>query len=139
LLERCDGRHRVRIAASHLSGRRSVRSIAALAGRGAQVEVLAEATHRRVPPWALARLRDAGVVVRRAIDAEGLPMHAKFALIDGPDERLVIFGSFNWTSPSQRTNFEIGAISSDPKLIDAFDGRWLDLDRYYGREDSNRV
>lgn len=139
LLERCGSRHRVRIAASHLSGRRSVRCIADLAGRGAQVEVLAEATHRRVPPWALTRLRNAGVDVRRAVDTEGLPMHAKFALIDSPDERLVIFGSFNWTSPSQRTNFEIGATSSDPKLIDAFEGRWLDLEHYYGATDASRT
>jgi len=127
LLRSCGPGHQVRIAASHLSGGRSIRALIRLADRGARVEVLAEATHRRVPPKSLERLRAAGVLIERASVPEGLPMHAKFALIEGPAGRTSIFGSFNWSAASQRTNSEIGAISTDPGLWDAFDARWKDL------------
>jgi phosphatidylserine/phosphatidylglycerophosphate/cardiolipin synthase-like enzyme len=129
LLRQCGAGHRVRIAASHLSGPSSVRTLAALAGRGAGVEVLAEPTVRRVPPGAEKRLRDAGVALARVVHPEGLPMHAKFALIDGRGERRVLFGSFNWTEPSQHFNREIGAIASDAKLFDALEERWDVLQR----------
>jgi phosphatidylserine/phosphatidylglycerophosphate/cardiolipin synthase-like enzyme len=124
LLRRCGAEHRVRIAASHLSGRTSLGALGALAGRGATVEVLAEPTVRRVPRSAEKQLRAAGVDLRRVVHPEGLPMHAKFALIDGRGERRVVFGSFNWTEPSRRFNREIGVIASDPRLFDSFEERW---------------
>jgi hypothetical protein len=124
LLGRCERGDRVRIAASHLSGPSSVRTLKALAERGAEVEVLAEATPRRVPPAVETRLRDAGVSIVRLVHAEGLPMHAKFALVDCGGERHVMFGSFNWTEPSRHLNREIGAIASDTELYAAFETRW---------------
>jgi len=127
LLRHCGRGHRVRIAASHLSGRRSIRALVRLSERGARVEVLAEATHRRVPPKALERLRAAGVSIERAPVPDGLPMHAKFALVEGPNERATLFGSFNWSAASQRTNSEIGVISEDPALWEAFAARWNEL------------
>ena len=60
-------------------------------------------------------------------------MHAKFALIDGRGERRVLFGSFNWTEPSQHFNREIGAIASDAKLFDALEERWDVLQRCAAR------
>lgn len=124
LLRRCGADHRVRIAASHLSGPTSVRALRALAGRGALVEILAEPTVRRVPPKVEEQLRAAGVSFRRVVHPDGLPMHAKFALIDGRGERRVVFGSFNWTEPSRRFNREIGVIASDPQLFGSFEERW---------------
>jgi phosphatidylserine/phosphatidylglycerophosphate/cardiolipin synthase-like enzyme len=124
LLRRCGAGHRVRIAASHLSGPTSVGVLRALAGRGASVEILAEPTLRRVPPKAEEQLRAAGVSVRRVVHPDGLPMHAKFALIDGREERRAVFGSFNWTEPSRRFNREIGIIASDPQLFGSFEERW---------------
>jgi phosphatidylserine/phosphatidylglycerophosphate/cardiolipin synthase-like enzyme len=131
LLRRCGAGQRVRVAASHLSGPTSVLALRALAARGARVEILAEPTERRVPARAEKRLRAAGVSLLRAIHPEGLPMHAKFALIDGRGERRLLFGSSNWTEPSRRLSREIGAIASDPGLFDAFDARWWDLQRAY--------
>jgi phosphatidylserine/phosphatidylglycerophosphate/cardiolipin synthase-like enzyme len=124
LLRHCGADHRVRIAASHLSGPTSLAALRSLAARGASVEILAEPTLRRVPPKAEERLRAAGVSIRRVVHPEGLPMHAKFALIEGRGERRAVFGSFNWTEPSQRFNREIGVIASDPQLVDAFEERW---------------
>jgi len=124
LLQRCGAEHRVRIAASHLSGPTAVGILRALAGRGAAVEILAEPTLRRVPPQAEEQLRAVGVSVRRFFHPDGLPMHAKFALIDGRGERRAVFGSFNWTEPSRRFNREIGVIASDPQLFASFEERW---------------
>jgi phosphatidylserine/phosphatidylglycerophosphate/cardiolipin synthase-like enzyme len=129
LLRRCDSRYRVRIAASHLSGSASLRTLRALAARGASVEILAESTLRRVPLETETRLRAAGIAFSRFIHPEGLPMHAKFALIDGGSERRVLFGSFNWTGPSRRLNREIGAVASDPALFAPFEERWEVLRR----------
>jgi phosphatidylserine/phosphatidylglycerophosphate/cardiolipin synthase-like enzyme len=132
LLRRCGAGYRVRIAASHLSGPTSARTLRSLARRGADVTVLAEATQRRVPHRSEVQLRAGGVHFVRAIHPEGLPMHAKFTLVDGRGERWAIFGSFNWSERSRRLNREIGAISSDPKLFDAFAERWEILQRSFG-------
>jgi len=134
LLRRCGANHRVRIAASHLSGPTSLRVLRRLLARGARVEILAEATERRVPVAVEVQLRDAGAAIRRFAHPEGLPMHAKFALIDGHGARLAVFGSFNWTEPSRRFNREIGAISDDPGLFDALEARWTVIAAQAGGE-----
>jgi len=128
-LARCGAGHRVRIAASHLSGAASVRVLTALAERGAQIEILAGATERRVPPGVEEQLRSAGVSFERLVHSEGFPMHAKFALIDGRDDHCVIFGSFNWTQRSRHLNREIAAIATDRELFRAFSDHWDSIRR----------
>jgi phosphatidylserine/phosphatidylglycerophosphate/cardiolipin synthase-like enzyme len=115
---------RVRIAASHISGRSSLRGLTALAARGVQVEILTEATQRRVSAKTERRLTEAGISVRRLIYETWIPMHAKFALVEGPGIRSSIFGSFNWSEPSYRLNREIGIVTEDPLLFKAFAERW---------------
>ncbi|MDH3212664.1 MAG: phospholipase D-like domain-containing protein [Myxococcales bacterium] len=116
---------RVRVATSHLKGRGGLRPILGLARRGAEVEVLAEWTQRRVPNEVEIRLASAGIPFRRVLQAEALPMHDKFVLIERGGERHVVFGSCNWTGRSRRLNREIAAIArDDPKLFDAFAARW---------------
>ena len=124
LLGRCGAHHHVRMAASHLSGPTSLRILRGMLRRGPRLESLAEATERRVPPHIETQLRAAGAVIRRFTHPEGLPMHAKFTLIDGEGERWSVFGSFNWTEPSRRFNREIAAISGDGELFDALAARW---------------
>jgi phosphatidylserine/phosphatidylglycerophosphate/cardiolipin synthase-like enzyme len=124
LLERCGAGNRVRIAASHLSGASSVRVLKALARRGATIEILAGATERRVPPGVEKQLRTAGVSFERLGHSEGLPMHAKFALIDGRGDHYVVFGSFNWTERSRHLNREIAAIATESEIFDVFADRW---------------
>ncbi len=124
LLRRLGPGARVRLAASHLSGPSALRALLGLAARGVVLEILTESTERRVPPAAERRLSAAGISIRRVAHPQGLPMHAKFALVEAPGRRCVIFGSFNWTEPSRRFNREIGAICADAKLFDAFAERW---------------
>jgi hypothetical protein len=119
---------RVRLAASHLSGPSALRALLGLAARGVALELLTEATARRVPPAAERRLAAAGVPIRRVEHPEGLPMHCKFALVEAPGQRRAVFGSFNWTEPSRRMNREIGAICGDAKLFDALAERWEALE-----------
>jgi phosphatidylserine/phosphatidylglycerophosphate/cardiolipin synthase-like enzyme len=115
---------RIRIAASHIKGAPVVKSIIRMVRNGADVEILAEPTLRRVPVAAEQRLTQAGIPFRRITHPEGLPMHNKFVLAEKADRRWVIFGSFNWTMRSYWLNYEIGAISTNDQLFDAFARRW---------------
>jgi phosphatidylserine/phosphatidylglycerophosphate/cardiolipin synthase-like enzyme len=121
---------RVRVAATHLSGKLALEALAALAARGARVEVVAEGTERRVPRALEARLRDAGVAVVRAQREPHLPMHAKFTLIECGAAREVWFGSANWSDRSLLRNFELLARSEDAALFDAFARLWDRVERY---------
>lgn len=115
---------RIRIAASHLKGRSALKAILRLASRGASVEILAEPTLRRVPAEVERILAQGGIPFRRVTHPDGLPMHNKFVLAEKGNQRWIMFGSFSWTDRSFRLNHEIGAISADEELFDAFAGRW---------------
>lgn len=115
---------RIRIAASHIKGAPVVRALIGLALRGASLEILAEPTLRRVPLEVERMLVQAGIPFRRVTHPAGLPMHNKFVLVENGMQSWVIFGSFNWTLRSFRLNHEIGAISSDAHLYEAFTRRW---------------
>ena len=115
---------RIRIAASHIKGAPVVKSIIRMARNGSDVEILAEPTLRRVPVAAELKLTQAGIPFRRITHPEGLPMHSKFVLAEKADQRWVIFGSFNWTLRSYWLNYEIGAISNNDQLFNAFAKRW---------------
>ena len=123
-LSRLGAKARIRIAASHIKGTSVVKAITGLAYRGATVEILAEPTLRRVPVEVERMLTQAGISFQRVTHPEGLPMHNKFVLAEKGNQRWVIFGSFNWTDRSYWVNHEIGAISADDQLFDAFAGRW---------------
>ena len=123
-LSRLGAKARIRIAASHLKGTSVVNAIIGFAYRGATVEILAEPTLRRVPVEVEGMLTQAGISFRRVTDPEGLPMHNKFVLAEKGSQRWVMFGSFNWTSRSDRFNHEIGAISTNEHLYKAFASRW---------------
>ena len=115
---------RVRVASSHIKGPGVTRDFLGLNSRGASVDILAENTHRRVPPKIAARLGDAGIRLRRFEHPEALPMHNKFVLVEAGDQRWTVFGSCNWTSRSRWLNHEIGVISSDPALFETFSQCW---------------
>ncbi len=119
---------RIRVAASHLNGTTSIKTMLRLARRGATLEILAEPTLRRVSLKAERRLAEAGIPFRRVTHPESLPMHNKFVLVEQNSQRWVVFGSYNWSTLSFWINQEICAISSQPQLFEAFAERWKVLE-----------
>ena len=115
---------RIRVAASHLNGTTSIKTMLRIARRGATLEILAEPTLRRVSLKAEKRLAEAGIPFRRVTHPESLPMHNKFVLVEQNNQRWVVFGSYNWSTLSFWINQEICAISSQPQLFEAFAERW---------------
>ena len=115
---------RIRIATSHLKGKQVVKTIMRIAGTGADMEILAEPTLRRVPVLVEQKLAQAGIPFRRITHPDGFPMHNKFVLAEKNGKRWVIFGSFNWTARSHWLNHEICAISANEQLFDTFAERW---------------
>ncbi|MBW2144362.1 MAG: hypothetical protein JRG75_08200, partial [Deltaproteobacteria bacterium] len=79
---------------------------------------------RRVPIEVEQSLRQAGIPFRRITHPSRLPMHNKFVLAEKGRQRWVIFGSFNWTMRSYWLNHEIGVISTNVRLFEAFARRW---------------
>lgn len=118
---------RIRIAASHISHPYAVASLARLARRGAQVEIIAEYTARRVPPKVERKLSDAGITFARLGAQAKVPMHLKFVLAEDARGRQVVFGSFNWTRQSYWLNHEVAVITRDASLFEALDHRWNSL------------
>jgi hypothetical protein len=125
---------RIRMAGSHIKGAGVVNTLVKMAGNGADFQILAEHTQRRVPTKVERRLRTAGVAIRRVTHPEDLPMHNKFVLAEEGADRWAVFGSFNWTTRSFWINREICAISSDRRLFDAFAERWEALETQSSRD-----
>jgi phosphatidylserine/phosphatidylglycerophosphate/cardiolipin synthase-like enzyme len=119
---------RIRVAASHLNGSTAIKTMLNTSRRGASLEILAEATLRRVSLKAEKSLTEAGIPFRRIVHAERLPMHNKFVLVEQGNRRWVVFGSYNWSTLSYWINQEICAISSEPKLFESFSERWEALE-----------
>lgn len=109
----------IRGAISHLkSGPLADRLIAA-ARRGAEVRLLVHDTERRVPAATVERLGAGGIRVARYVHPDGLPLHAKFLLIESAAQRLSAFGSFNFNPRSRYLNHELLVRSSDARIADA--------------------
>jgi len=118
---------RLRLTASHLSGSAAPAALAAAAARGAEIDVIAEATERRVPSAVEHALVTAGVRIRR-LREPGVPMHLKFLLAEGAaGAPTVAFGSFNWTENSIRHNRELVVLTGDAKLFACFAARFESL------------
>ena len=78
--------------------------------------------HRPDGPTGVARAREeAGRGGHRALGVDSGKIQF---LVDAGADRSVIFGSFNWSRPSQRYNHEIGVIAHDLELFSAFADRW---------------
>ncbi len=114
----------IRVAASHLKGNTIAKALLGLARRGAGLEIIAGATDRRVPATVEHKFSSAGVVFRRIGQKDGLPMHNKFVIVEKDEQHWTIFGSFNWNTRSSWLNHEIGAISTNQQLWEAFSQRW---------------
>ena len=121
------GLKRVRVAASHFRDPALARLFVKQARRGADIEVLAHDSLRRVPPRIERLLREGGVRFSRYRHEDGLPMHNKFMLLEGGNKVSVIFGSLNLTRTSRWLNHEILMKSDNRELFAAFATRWQDM------------
>lgn len=115
---------RVQAAISHMDDGPFAKTLAAAAARGAEVDLVVHETRRRVPNGVVRELDKAGAHVRRYCDAEGLPMHAKFVIIDDGGQRSAWFGSLNYTVTSRYLNKEILARSTDAVVVGDLEARF---------------
>lgn len=118
---------RLRIAASHLSDRRTAQLLVRIVERGGSVEVLTHHTRRRTPEPLVQFLRSSGVRTWRYEHTEELPMHAKFILAEQGERRWSAFGSYNLSRTSRWLNQELLMFSEDKKLWAALDRRWGEI------------
>lgn len=114
----------VQAAISHMDQGPFARQLAEAAQRGVDVRLVVHDTRRRVPKGVVRDLDRAGVNVRRYCDPEGLPMHAKFVVIDDGGQRSAWFGSLNYNVTSRYLNQEVLARSTDAQLIEDLEARF---------------
>jgi len=124
LLETLPSGSRLRLAVSHLRDEGIADRLGRLARRGVSIELLTEATQRRVPRRIEARIAGSGIRFSRYRHPDDLPMHSKFILAETPGERWLGFGSLNLTLTSRWLNHEIFAVARDAALFDCFSRRW---------------
>jgi len=114
----------VQAAISHMDQGPFARELAEAALRGVEIKLVVHDTKRRVPKGVVRELDRAGVSVRRYCDPEGLPMHAKFVVIDDGGQRSAWFGSLNYNVTSRFLNQEVLARSTDPRLVGDLEARF---------------
>ncbi len=132
-VRRLRGGDKVRGAISHLKAGELSTELERAAGRGVEVGLLVHDTERRVPSEVLAALQSRGVSVRRVSDPEGLPMHAKFLLLDRAGHRDAWLGSYNFNKRSQRHNAELLLRTRDAGVVAALDRRYEQIAAMAGK------
>lgn len=90
--------------------------------RGVRVRVITDNEKCLDPGSDIARLSQSGLAVRQ--DNTEYHMHHKFALFD---ERLLLTGSYNWTRSAAMHNEENFVLTSEPRLIRAFNKLFEEL------------
>lgn len=115
---------RFRGSISHLKSGQLADRLKAAARAGAGVELLVHDTERRVPTRTVAELAAAGIAVRRYRHPEGLPLHAKFLLVEREGQTTAWFGSFNFNPRSRWLNHEVLLASREPALVAALQQRF---------------
>lgn len=87
--------------------------------RGVAIRVVTDDEKANDPGSDAIRLAGGGVAVR--VDNSPFHMHHKFAIFD---RDVVISGSYNWTVSAARNNEENLIVSSDRRLIAAYEGEF---------------
>lgn len=114
----------IRGAISHLKRGFLAERLAAAAQAGAAIRLIVHDTERRVPEAAVTALAEAGVAIARYARPDGLPLHAKFLLVETPAERSAWLGSFNYNPRSRYLNHELLVRSREPGLFAALAARF---------------
>lgn len=114
----------VRAAISHLKKGPLVWSMARAATRGARIDLLVHDTTRRVSAKAFNILANAGVNIRRVANPDGLPMHAKFLLVEHHGRTTAWLGSYNFNTKSRLDNAEVLLSTTDAETVKALSRRF---------------
>ncbi len=125
---------RLRGAISHMNQGPFSAALAAAAGRGADLDLLVHDTERRVASEVVDALRKSGASIRRVRHAAGLPMHAKFLVVQRSGRSAAWLGSYNFNDRSRRRNAEVLLCTEDRAVTAALGERFariadLALDR----------
>jgi phosphatidylserine/phosphatidylglycerophosphate/cardiolipin synthase-like enzyme len=124
LLQSLPKNTQLRIAISHLTLVPMVSTLIDLARQGIQITLITHDTLRRFPEKIERMLSSAPIYFYRYQHPQKLPMHNKFMLINSPEQKIVAFGSLNFTKRSFFANHEILLVSRSPFLYQAFEQRW---------------
>jgi hypothetical protein len=114
-------------AISHLKPDLLTDALAAAAQRGASVSLIVHDTDRRVPEESVEQLSAAGSRIRRYEHPQGLPLHAKFLLVERAGESAAWFGSFNFNKRSRLYNHELLVRSTDPFIVAGLAERYREI------------
>ncbi len=105
------------VAVYHLTSFDLADALVDAQARNVRVRLITDREKLQDPTRAIQILRRSGIPIR----ALGVPsvslMHNKFAIFD---DRLVATGSYNWTNPAERVNYENLVIFNEPDTVARF-------------------
>lgn len=116
----------IKCAISHLKGP-TVKSILSNASKRHNIELLLDASERRVPQASVTFLHKYKITTHQPKLPANCLMHSKFILHDNGDEQKVMFGSFNWSARSRLLNHEIIMTTSNQQIYNDFYARWVKM------------
>jgi hypothetical protein len=85
--------------------------------RGVRVRILADSSQANGTGSDIARLEAAGFQLKRTNGGSGGILHHKYAIFDG---RLLVTGSYNWSTNAEENNDENALFIRDRSVIEAF-------------------
>lgn len=102
-----------------LGSQRLARALEDAAARKLRLRLIIDGNKYRQSPGCQRLLAEQGLSFRLAYGREGAgsKMHHKFALLD---RKVVLTGSYNWTTASEDRNYENLLILRNPELVGAF-------------------
>ena len=120
-------------AVSHMTPGTAAAGMEKAALRGADVQLMVNGSRSRVSKKAVKPLRRSGAEVERYFGEKGVPMHAKFVIVEQAGKKSAWFGSFNFNRGSQWMNQEVLIRSEDPTVVDALESRFGEISRQSAR------
>ncbi|HTX53335.1 MAG TPA: phospholipase D-like domain-containing protein [Candidatus Baltobacteraceae bacterium] len=110
-------RQSIDVAVYHITSIDLADALADAHTRGVRVRIITDREKLGEPVRAAQILRRSGISMRAlGVPASSL-MHNKFAVFD---DRLVATGSYNWTNPAERVNYENLVLLNDPDTVGRF-------------------
>jgi hypothetical protein len=107
----------VDVAIYEFTRREIADALIAAAKRGVAIRVVADSDEASSAFSQIGRLESAGIMVRRTDGAGGGIMHNKYAIFDG---RLLVTGSYNWSTAAEEDNDENALFISDSRLVSSY-------------------